>query len=91
MPTTAALEALLDRLCVKLGFCIAGEQYDRLVDDPATDPVAYAEAVMAADGCDPRTLPGDVYDQVVAEVKHVFGNECRVTGVGRIPPPAERC
>jgi len=73
MPTTAELETLLERLCVKLGFCLAGEQYDRLVDDPPNDPIAYAEAVMAADGCDPHALSSDVYAQVVAEVKRVFG------------------
>ena len=73
MPTTAELETLLERLCVKLGFCLAGEQYDRLVDDPPTDPIAYAEAVMTADGDDPHALSSDVYAQVVAEVKRVFG------------------
>ena len=75
MPSTAELETLLESLCVRLGFCLAGEEYDRLVDNPPTDPVEYAEAVMAADGCDPHTLSSDVYAQVVAEVEHIFA--CR--------------
>jgi hypothetical protein len=74
MPSTAELETLLAGLCVRLGFCLAGEGYDRLVDDPPTDPVAFAEAVMAADGCDPHALPGDVYAQVLAEVERVFAS-----------------
>jgi hypothetical protein len=74
LPSTAELEALLDDLCVKLRFCLAGETYDRLVDDPPTDPAAFAEAVMSADGGDPHSLPGDVYAQVLAEVERVFAS-----------------
>lgn len=72
MPSTDELEALLEVLCVKLGFCLAGEGYDRLVDDPPNDPVTYAEAVMSGDGRDPHSLPGDVYAQVLAEVERAF-------------------
>ncbi len=74
MPTPSApqLENLLETLCVKLGFCLAGDKYDRLVDEPSTDPVAYAEAVISADGVDPQTLRGDVYAQVLEEVERAF-------------------
>jgi hypothetical protein len=72
IPSSRDLEALLETLCVKLGFCLAGADYDRLVDDPPPDPLAYAEAVMSADGGDPRTLPSDTYSQVLTEVARTF-------------------
>lgn len=85
MPTPSApqLETLLETLCVKLGFCLAGDKYDRLVDDPPTDPVAYAEAVISADGVDPQTLRGDVYAQVLEDVERASQPQGTSDDLGR--------
>lgn len=72
MPRADDLEALLGTLCVKLGFCLTGEKYDRLIESPPLDPVAYADAVIESDGMDPRKLQSDIYAKVLAEVTQTF-------------------
>jgi hypothetical protein len=45
--------ALLDELCVDLGFCLPSQEYDRLEAGPARDPDAFTDAVLEAEGLDP--------------------------------------
>lgn len=71
-PSTSDLEALLETLCVRLGICFTGDHYERLVDNPPADPITYADAVISSYGMDPRTIQGDLYSQVLAEVERTF-------------------
>ena len=43
----AAVQALLDELCVTLGFCLPPAEQRRLRDAPPADPDAFAEAASA--------------------------------------------
>jgi hypothetical protein len=71
MPTPDELEDLLTILCVKLGFCLHGEAYDRLVDNPPKDPATFTDAVFEAEGMDPRRAERGLYSQVLSEVEKV--------------------
>ena len=50
--TSEAVEALLRKLSVELGFCLHGEVYETLVDRPPTSPETFARLVFAGDGLD---------------------------------------
>ena len=50
MLTQEETRALLESLCLQLGFCLPPETNTRLASDPPTDPDAFAEAVFAAEG-----------------------------------------
>jgi hypothetical protein len=48
--TAGQTEALLDELCMQLGYCLAPADFDALVADPPTDPQTFAELVMKREG-----------------------------------------
>ncbi len=61
-------EALLNELCITLGYCLTPSDYDAVVANPPTHPQAFAELVMRLDGVDPGE-PGmlePVLDQILA-------------------------
>lgn len=51
--SSAQAEALLDELCVVLGFCLPPDERVRLVESPPTDVDAFTDAVIRAEGPDP--------------------------------------
>jgi hypothetical protein len=71
MPTTDDLETLLGALCVDLGFCLHGDEYDRLVDTPPASAAAFSDAVFLAQGINPDSNR-KLYDQVLLRVVQVF-------------------
>ena len=48
--STSRTEALLNELCAQLGWCLAPDDFDRIVANPPTDPQAFAELVVELDG-----------------------------------------
>ncbi|MFL6074245.1 MAG: hypothetical protein ACJ73S_12680 [Mycobacteriales bacterium] len=48
-----AVQALLDELCVELGFCLPPAGQRRLRDAPPPDPDAFTDAVFRAEGLEP--------------------------------------
>jgi hypothetical protein len=61
-------QALLNELCVKLGFCLTPRDHDAVVTAPPTDPWAFAELVMTLEGVDPADpeMFAPVLEQVLA-------------------------
>jgi len=56
---------LLYELCTKLGYCLPPEAQQRLMEDPPLDPEAFSDAVLLAEGLDPRIHDAvDVRDMV---------------------------
>lgn len=64
-----AIELLLGKLCVDLGFCLHSPEYDELCDNPPDDIDAFVNAVYVAEGLDPATADRALYRQVRAYVK----------------------
>jgi hypothetical protein len=52
----AILEALLDHLCVKFGFCLPPDAKEALRTDPPKGVQAFTDAVITAEGMDPIFL-----------------------------------
>ena len=48
------IQLLLDELCVKLGFCLALSEQQRLRALPVSDVDKFTDAVLEAEGVDPR-------------------------------------
>lgn len=55
--SSARVEALLSGLCVVLGFCLLPDAQALLRESPPTDVDAFTDAVIRAEGLDPR---GDI-------------------------------
>jgi hypothetical protein len=72
MPTSDELEYLLENLCVELGFCLQGEAYNRLIENPPPDIASYTDAVFRAEGLDPRLADRKLYSQVRTRVEQAF-------------------
>ncbi len=71
--TSPQAAALLDELCVKLGFCLPPADRRRLEGEPPADVDAFTDAVFAAEGLDPHGRP-DLRRQVVACVATHFSH-----------------
>jgi hypothetical protein len=54
--TQATVEALLDELCVTLGFCLPPDAKEALTANPPGDVDAFTDAVIRAEGMDPVLL-----------------------------------
>jgi len=48
------VQLLLDELCAKLGFCLPPSEQRRLRGSSSTDVDAFTDAVLEAEGVDPR-------------------------------------
>ena len=71
-PHPAAVQQLLDELCVRLGFCLPPAAQVRLVRDPPADTTAFTDAVFAAEGLDPALAPRALYRMVRDRVSEVY-------------------
>jgi hypothetical protein len=50
----ARVQVLLDELCVKLGFCLSPGEQHRLRESTPADVDSFTDAVLEAEGVDPR-------------------------------------
>lgn len=70
MLTRKEAESLLDSLCVKLGFCLGREAYERLAEVPPESADDFTRAIFEAERLDPviadRTLVRAVEAMIVA-------------------------
>jgi hypothetical protein len=66
------VDALLADLCVRLGFCLAFDETERLRNHPPTSADAFTNAVYVAAGLSPVTADRGVYKQVLSAVTAVF-------------------
>jgi hypothetical protein len=74
IPMSDEIEVLLDDLCVRLGFCLPPEQYERLVTTPPSNPAEFTNAVFLSEGMSPRTADDQLYKHVLSTVQRVFEN-----------------
>ena len=50
------VEAALEELCVKLGYCLPPSEQDAILSDPPADADAFVDAVLTAEGLDPGSI-----------------------------------
>lgn len=63
---------LLDKLCVKLGFCLPPDDIARIKKNPPSDAIAFTDVVFIAEGLDPTTADRHLYRQVRNMVADAF-------------------
>jgi hypothetical protein len=66
------LELLLDELCVKNGFCLPSDEYDRLLANPPQDVLAFTDAVFRAEGLNPEHASRSAYRAVRDRIAEAF-------------------
>ena len=62
-------------LCSELGFCLSLENQARLAADPPDEVDAFTDAVIRAEGLDPRTIDLRLRRDVKARVRRYFAEE----------------
>jgi hypothetical protein len=68
------VQVLLDRLCVKLGFCLRPADHLSLIESPPADVKSFTDAVVAFEGLDPATYDRHIYRAVRNMVMAAFDN-----------------
>lgn len=63
---------LLDKLCVRLGFCLPPVERQRLAEDQPSEVLAFTDAVFVAEEMDPVTADRHLYRQVRDLVREAF-------------------
>lgn len=63
---------LLDRLCVRLGFCLPPVERQRLAENPPREVLAFTDAVFVAEEMDPVVADRHLYRQVRDLVREAF-------------------
>lgn len=66
------IQALLDQLCVDLGFCLPPDAQEELCESPGTDVDAFTDRVIVAEGLDPIYLDGHLRRQIRERVARVL-------------------
>ena len=66
------VEDLLNRLCVRLGFCLPPQDIVRLRGAPPDEALAFTDAVFTAEGLDPATADRHLYRQVRDMIADAF-------------------
>ena len=66
------IDLLLDTLCVRLGFCLAPSDRQRMRTNPQSNVVAFTDAVFVAEGLDPTVADRHLYRQVRDLVREAF-------------------
>jgi len=72
MLNAAELEALLNQLCIKNGFCLPSDELRRLSADPPQEVDAFANAVILAEGLNPEMLSKQTYRAVRETISAAF-------------------
>ena len=70
--TPEKIAALLDNLCMTLGFCLPPDVYSQLTAAPPTNVDDFTAAVFVAEGLDPVTAERHLYREVRALVADAF-------------------
>jgi len=63
---------LLGVLCVRLGFCLPPDDWNRLVDEPPPDADDFTDQVFEAEGLDPMLVDSRLRKQVREIVVQYF-------------------
>ena len=66
------VQALLDTLCVKLGFCLSPDGRERLQEHRPSSIDAFTEAVFTAEGLDIESADRHIVRQVKQEIARAF-------------------
>ena len=66
---------LLGELCRELGFCLSPEHQARLAVEPPDDIDAFTDAVIHAEGLDPRSIDLRLRRDVKARVRRCFAED----------------
>ncbi len=53
----AGREEVLGRVCLELGYCLLGDTYDRLLNDPPSTILEFVDAIISGEGLNPETTP----------------------------------
>lgn len=72
MMSSRLVRILLDRLCVKMGFCLSPDDIQRILNDPPTDVRAFTDEVFRSEGQNPDTADRHLYRSVRAMVADAF-------------------
>jgi hypothetical protein len=67
-----SVDLLLDRLCIKLGFCLPPEARLQLRKDPPLDVATFTDAVFVAEGLDPSSADRQLYRGVRDMIQDAF-------------------
>lgn len=54
--STAGLEEVLQRVCSEFGYCLLGDTYDRLVDNPPATISKFIDAIITGEGLNPESI-----------------------------------
>ena len=63
-PSDKEVQALLDRLCIDLGFCLSPVDRQRLAEHPPGDPLAFTNEVFRAEGLALEDAPPELFRRV---------------------------
>jgi hypothetical protein len=75
MLSPLAVTKLLDQLCVELGFCLATDARQMLIDHVPATPRDFVDAVFLAEGLRLPIKTSDLYEQVLEVVERSFAEE----------------
>ena len=71
-PAENEIYSLLERLCVKLGFCLPSSVSDRLAKFPPKTAVRFAQSVLKAEGLSQEFIEKRLYKSILTEIENVF-------------------
>lgn len=66
---SSRVEAALDELCVRYGYCPAPEQRAQLIAEPPSDPDVFLDAVFRDEGLDPDLVDRQTRQALLALVR----------------------
>jgi len=66
------VDALLDTLCVRLGFCLPADARLRLRENPPVEVATFTDAVFLGEGLDPALADRSLYRKVRDMVREAF-------------------
>lgn len=72
MISPLATERLLSLLCADLGFCLAPEQQQHLVQATPSTPLEFTKTVLISEGMDPDTVDRHVFKQILDRVTRTY-------------------
>ena len=73
-------EKLLNDLCLRLGYCLPGDDQQAIITDPPMTVDAFTDAVVTAEGFDPVLMATEQRQQVRRMVAEAFGEPVRPSG-----------
>lgn len=76
------VDALLEELCVKYGFCLPPDEHARLVTNPPVDPARFTEEVLRVEGLDQSLMDESLRKTLVSVVADwLHGEKGRSSGL----------